>query len=166
MSIRAWCIWSALIFWSALTMTFAADAEEAETTQPYLLGFEHRDLRTSKMSDLESLAGKPVALVFFEPDCSWCFRQVKVLKQLVKRCEDAFTPVALGIHGDRRRLKKELFKLKFPYPAYVASKQLVDEMDGIPATPIMLIADERGYFAQYFRGLTKAEALEPYLCSS
>ncbi len=132
--------------------------------KPQLLGFEHKNLRSGQVTDLKQLKGKPVAIMFFEPECSWCIKQARVLNQLQEQCNQSFTPVMLGVHGNFVALKRALFDLGVKLPAYRASKSLVKAMGGIPATPIMLVTDEQGRYRKYYRGLTKETKLKPLLC--
>ncbi|QIZ78710.1 hypothetical protein [Ferrimonas lipolytica] len=62
-------------------------------------------------------------------------------------------------------LKRTLFEIGVEFPAYQASKEIVSQLGGIPATPIMLKAGNDGRFRRHFRGFTDADSLQPLLCS-
>ena len=155
---RLWQVWLVAVL--GLFPALAA----ADSSAPQLLGFEHKNLRSGEVTDLSQLSGKPVAMMFFEPDCSWCVKQARILDSLKQQCQGSFTPVMLGVHGNRMALKRVLFDLGVKLPAYKASKSLVRKMGGIPATPIMLVTDELGRYRRYFRGMTGPDKLKPLLC--
>lgn len=156
------CLLAVLGLAPALT---SATTSKQRQEQPQLLGFEHKNLRSGQVTDLTQLAGKPVAMMFFEPECSWCIKQARILEKLQSQCENSFTPVMLGVHGNRVALKRALFDLGVKLPAYKASKPLVQAMGGIPATPILLVTDKEGRYRQYYRGMTTKDKLQPLLCS-
>lgn len=154
--------WRYLIAAGLLWLPLQGAAEEAEA--PQLLGYEHKNLRSGEVTDLTALKGKPVAMMFFEPDCSWCIKQARLFAGLQEQCQQQFSTVLLGVHGKQIALKRTLFDLGVKLPAYQASKALLHDMGGIPATPIMLITDEQGRYRRYFRGMTEQEQLTPLLC--
>lgn len=157
--IKYWQVYLLAVLGLAPALTGATSTE-----QPQLLGFEHKNLRSGQVTDLTQLAGKPVAMMFFEPECSWCIKQAKILERLQTQCEQSFTSVMLGVHGNRVALKRALFDLGVKLPAYKASKPLVKAMGGIPATPILLVTDKEGRYRQYYRGMTTKDKLTPLLC--
>ncbi|WP_051252580.1 TlpA family protein disulfide reductase [Ferrimonas kyonanensis] len=155
-----WRLWLVAVL--GLLPALATASSEA----PQLLEFEHRNLRSGEVTDLTHLAGQPVVMMFFEPDCSWCIKQARILDKLQQQQHNSFIPVMLGVHGNRLALKRALFDLGVSLPAYQASRALEREMGGIPATPILLVADKQGHYLRYFRGLTTPEQLIPLLSST
>ena len=89
---------------------------------------------------------------FFEPDCSWCYRQMKTLNRLHEDCPHRVQPLLVGINGNRRQLQKELRKAKVRYPAFSANRDLLRTTGKIPATPLTLIVDRQGQFLSAIRG--------------
>lgn len=138
----------------------AAPLSAAQLTVDY----QFKDLRGQTTSNLAHLHGKPVAMMFFEPECPWCIKQARVLKKLHQECEQQVHPVALGVNGDNVRLKRALFRLNFPFEAYRPPSNLVQEMGGIPATPILLLLDEHGVLIKGYRGYTAMDELKAQLC--
>ncbi|MFQ6371167.1 TlpA family protein disulfide reductase [Shewanella sp. YIC-542] len=120
-----------------------------------------QDLRGQHHTSLATLPGNTVAVMFFKPDCPWCHKQAKALDKLHQQC--AFIhPVALGVNGNKLALKKALFNLQFPYPGYMAPRNLIADLGGIPATPITLLLQQGNVIAA-FRGFTPAETLAEQL---
>lgn len=128
----------------------------AEDLSQYTL----KDLRGGQSTSLAALPGDVVAVMFFEPECIWCRKQAQVLKHLHQQCNKV-APVALGVNGDRIFLKKALFNMQFPFPGYLAPNNLVNDLGGIPATPITLLLQNQqlvGVFRGYKSIKTIAEA--------
>lgn len=135
----------------------------AKTDSPQLLSYSHTDLQSGEMHSLENLKGKPTLMMFFEPQCPWCFKQGKAFNELLRQCPNAINIVALGSNGDKVSLKKELWKMRLHFPGYKAGQTILNDIGQIPATPITLIADEQGHFSSYLRGYVKLDQLLPML---
>jgi len=140
-----------------LTMIFCA--LPAEAVSPDILGYQHENLLTGEVETLERMRGKSSFLLFFQPACKWCLRQSRVLDSLLLSCPGQLNAAALGVHGSRHELKREVRKTHPDFPAYMAGEGLLNELNGIPATPIMLLADAQGAYAGSFRGFVAAEQL-------
>ena len=124
-----------------------------------LLEFELRSLDQPEAHALERYEGKPVIMVFFEPECSWCLRQVRAINEIDEMCGDEFDALAIGVNATRAALQKELRRLRPNFPAYQASPELLESLGGIPATPISLLGDARGEFVSWARGYKKVDEL-------
>jgi len=120
--------------------------------QPDLLRFEHENLRTGKVEALDGLRGKAALLLFFGPSCSWCLKQSRTLVSMLDTCPLQLDAAALGVHGSRHELKAELRRLRPDFGAYMTGRKMLAELNGVPATPVMLLADRAGRFTQYFTG--------------
>lgn len=128
-----------------------------------ILVYEHENLRSGQVEALDSLRGKPSLLLFFQPGCKWCYRQARGLEQLQEVCPDRINVAALGVFGNRHELKKELKRLRPAFPAFKAGKDMLSDLDGVPATPVMLLADHNGGFKEVFSGYIPKEDLQEYL---
>lgn len=129
---------------------------EAET----LLDFELRSLEGPERHSLQQYRGTPVMMMFFEPDCSWCFKQFRVFNQLSDECAGSVRLVAVGVNGSRRELLSEYRKSKPQFPTYQASASLLDAIGGVPATPFTLVADAQGQPLGWLRGYMGASRLK------
>lgn len=135
----------------------------AVASAPDILGFQHENLRNGQTEALDELRGEASLLLFFQPDCKWCLKQSKTLDKLLARCPEQLNAAALGVHASRHELKKELRRLRPDYPAYKTGDGMLGELQGVPATPVMLMADAQGRFAQSFRGYVPEKELAQIL---
>lgn len=147
----------------AILLVLGAALTSVNASTPDILSFEHENLRNGQVEALEQLRGKTSFLLFFQPDCKWCLKQSRVLDRLLKTCPGRLNAAALGVHGSRHALKKELRRLRPGFPAYKTGVTMISELQGVPATPVMLLADERGTFTQSFRGYLPADELSRIL---
>ena len=111
--------------------------------------------------------GKFLLLNFFEPDCSWCYRQMKVFNQINTHCSRQLQPLSVGVHGDKRSLRQVLRRAKVSYPSALGTQELQQMVGGIPATPWTLIFGPEGQLLVKLRGYVKFEQLLasfPELC--
>lgn len=143
----------------AIVLLALAYTLPAAASSPDLLGFQHENLRSGQTEALDELRGEASFLLFFQPNCKWCLKQSKILDKLLARCPGQLNAAALGVHANRHELKKELRRLRPDYPAYRTGAGLLNALQGVPATPVMLLADEEGRFAQSFRGYVPEEEL-------
>lgn len=138
----------------------------ASAGTPSLLEFDLRSLEAPEVHRLTRYQGKPVLMVFFEPECSWCLRQVKAINKLGSRCGESFEALAIGVNGSRARLQKELRRLRPDFPAYQASPQLIESLGGIPATPLSFLGDASGGYVNWLRGYAAEDELEAFMQST
>lgn len=158
-----------LTFWLAVLAVAPATGEEAS---PSLLAYNLKSLQDPEIHALDIYEGKPVVMVFFQPNCNWCAKQIDAINDLSKQCSHKFEAIAVGIGGNRTELRKELRRLRPDFPAYQASPRLIAEMGGVIATPIILLGDARGEFRNWTRGFVPGEdlkklvvAIDPGTCS-
>ncbi len=121
---------------------------------------EHRSLslhdflnKTGSEDNKETSKEKIILLSFFEPNCPWCYRQMKVFNKLQDTCNHSIQPVMVGINGNAIALRKDLRKAKVHFPALKANKQLRQQFD-VPATPWTLMIDAEGQLITTIRGYT------------
>ena len=128
-----------------------------------LLDFELRSLQEPDVHSLIRYQGKPVLMLFFQPDCGWCFRQVRVINELAEQCDDGFEAVAVGVRGSRGELRKELRRIRQDFPAYQASPRLLEALGGVETTPLMLVGDDEGDLVTWMRGYIATDRLHTVL---
>lgn len=131
----------------------------ANTVAESLLDFSLPDLQAQGDVDLSQYRGKVLLVSFFEPDCPWCFRQMKDFNRLVESCEHQLQPIAVGVNGNRQQLRKELRKAKVQFPGLKANRELIDAIGEVPATPWTLVADQRGKLVATLRGYHRLQSL-------
>ena len=142
-----------------LLLLAVAGPAAAEDASASLLGFELRSLEAPEYHSLERYRGKPVLMVFFQPDCTWCQRQFRAINELAETCDYAFEAMAVGFRGNRGELRKELRRLRPEFPAYQASPALMDSIGSIDATPLILIGDSSGKLVTWLRGYIPSDEL-------
>ncbi len=141
------------------TLLLAVFSASAASQTP-LLGYTLRDLNSAKNNmDLKQFEGTPVMFVFFEPDCPWCFKQVKTTNQVWSNCPESFQPIAVGVHGNRSQLKKEAHRLRAQFPTLQASPELINDIGEIPGTPLIIFSDNSGNYTAHYRGFHNRERL-------
>ncbi|MCY4045142.1 MAG: hypothetical protein OXE99_08680 [Cellvibrionales bacterium] len=94
---------------------------------------------------------QPLLLLFFEPNCTWCLKQSKVLN-LLGSCEKAFSVAGIGVNGNLLALKKMGWQLKANYPLYLATPAFLKRVPAIEATPTLLWVDAKGVVQGQHRG--------------
>jgi len=146
-----------IILWLALLAVAPAIGDESS---PSLLAYELKSLQEPEIHSLARYDGQPIVMVFFQPDCNWCAKQVDAINDLNEKCGREFGVIAVGVGGTRTELRKELRRLRPDFPAYQASPRLIAEMGGVIATPITLLGDARGAFRNWTRGFVPAEDLK------
>ncbi len=127
------------------------------------LDFRLEALRSGATETLDRLTGKPTFLVFFEPRCRWCAKQIEALQALREGCSKRFRAVAIGVHGDRAGYRRFLRRAEVELPAYRASPQLVAAIGGVPATPYSLFLEADGTPSHRLRGAIPAPKLRQWL---
>ena len=124
-----------------------------------LLDFTLADLHRSEPRPLDEFRGKLVLISFFEPDCRWCYRQMRAFNRLGRQCDASLQPLAVGINGSVAQLRRELRRAKVKFPAFRASRRFLDDAGGVPATPWTLLLDPAGKVMATLRGYIPYEQL-------
>ncbi|MBX2848611.1 MAG: conjugal transfer protein TraF [Acidiferrobacterales bacterium] len=127
-----------------------------------LLNYQLKELNGIESHHLERYRGDTVLMVFFQPDCSFCVKQSKVLNQIQEKCAD-FQVIGVGVNGSRNDLQVELRAMRANYPAYQISPALQAEVGKVVGTPLMLIANKNGQFTQHLQGYQQIDVLTPEL---
>ncbi len=139
------------LFIISVFFSFTTDAS-SEDNSINLHRYSLSSLQKDGEISLAAYKDKIILLSFFEPDCKWCNKQMKALNKLQQQCGHSVQPVAVGVHGKRRELKQELRKAKVSYPAFLASRELLETTGNIASTPITLVIDESGEFVAPLQG--------------
>ena len=142
---------------------YSSSPGAASPTAQSPLNFQLEELRSAEMESLESFAGSPIFLVFFEPRCSWCAKQIAALQDLLERCPGQFRAVALGVHSDIPGYRRFLRRAEVELPAYRASPKLQAAIGGVPATPYTLFLDAAGKPTHRLRGAIDTAQLSHWL---
>lgn len=103
---------------------------------------------------------KVVFITFFEPDCPWCYRQMKVLNRVASECGHHLQPVAVGINGDAHSLRHELRRAKVSFPTAKATPELLQLVGAVPATPWTLIFRPPDQFLGKLQGYMEFEKIQ------
>lgn len=129
------------------------------------LHFQLEELRSGEQHHLARFAGSPLFLIFFEPRCPWCAKQISTLQGLLERCPNKLRAVAVGVHGDLPGYRRFLRRAQVEIPAYRASPQLQAAIGGVPATPYTLFLDATGRPTHRLRGAIAAPQLSQWLAA-
>ena len=142
----------------------SAQEFDSETKGIYSLSL--KSLSKPEIVSLNTVKHKHLLISFFEPECRWCYRQLRMLNKLQQTCDDNIQPIMIGIHGTRQVLQQELRLINVTLPAFEASEALLKLTGNIDATPITFIVNEDGAITQRLRGYTPNHAIYQQLCPS
>ena len=138
----------------AMSVAFSATA----MAEVDVLDYELRDLESADDVNLADYRGSVILLMFFEPDCTFCLRQTRILNDLISSCE-GFQPIGVGVNGTRRALQGERRRLRADFPLVQINPQLQAEVGDIIGTPVMLLTDTAGRLVTWAQGLQSREVL-------
>lgn len=136
-----------------LLLIAAGDAQSTD-----LLNYELRSLDEVGTRSLETLRGTPTVMMFFEPACSWCLKQTRVLNELRRQC-DGLNVVAIGVNGDRRSLLDTASRMRAQFPVFQISARMQSDIGRIEGTPLLMFADSTGNYGRHFRGYQQLDRL-------
>jgi peroxiredoxin len=140
---------------AALLLGLLAFATRAEVD---ILDYTLRDLATSSDVSLADFRGRLSILMFFEPDCPYCFRQARALDALLATCPD-IQPIAIGVNGDRAALQKEMRRMRAEFPVLQIDAHFQADLGKVVATPLLLLSDRNGMLVTHLRGLQSEDVL-------
>jgi hypothetical protein len=150
--------WLAAVVWAA-ALSLPANAGTDQSLFDFRLG----DLRSGEIRSLEGYRGTPSFLVFFEPGCPWCVKQMRALEELGAACPGRIQTLTAGVHGNLPEYRRLIRVAGTEHPAFVASDRLVAAIGGVPATPYTLFLDRKGRPTHRLRGLVPAPELRTWL---
>ena len=149
---------------TVLSLLLLAFSPAISGEQANLLDFELKSLLQPEYHALGRYEGRPLVMVFFQPECNWCAKQVRAINELRERCD--FEAIAVGVGGTRAELRKELRRIRPDFPAYQASPRLIEAMGGVLATPMTLLGDADGAFLNWSRGFLSGGKLQQLMQTS
>lgn len=96
---------------------------------------------------------------FFEPNCSWCLRQIKALNKLQQQCSVQVNITLIGIHGNKQQLRKVLHKARNTLPATQYHPELRKLLGKINVTPTNAFFDQNSTLVSSLPGYIKLDKL-------
>jgi thiol-disulfide isomerase/thioredoxin len=141
-----------------LAVALLAFAASTATAEVDILDYRLRDLLSSDAMELDVFRGGISVLMFFEPECPYCYRQARVLNQLQRECRDLH-PVAVGLNGNRQTLQSEAERMRAEFPVLEIDERLQKDLGKIEGTPLMLVGDRSGMLVTWLRGLQSIDTL-------
>ena len=114
---------------------------------------------------LANYKGAPLITAFFMPNCRWCQRQHKVLKEIQHSCPQIKT-VMLGVQGSKQKLRHELKREKNTFPAFLANNNLIQAVGADSPVPMMLLFNSEGTLTFKTVGYTNQEELTKLITQS
>lgn len=127
------------------------------------LNYSLKSLNSADKVSLQQYKDKPTLMIFFEPKCRWCFKQIRELSQLQSNCHQRFNTLAMGINGSQKALRQFYSRTGVELPAFEVSKRMAADIGTIPATPITILIDEEGQAFGAVRGYKPIAKLQPLL---
>jgi thioredoxin-related protein len=149
--------------WQALLLVLFLALPGMATGAPSLLDFRLGDIRSGEMRSLQEFQGRRTFLVFFEPDCPWCVKQMRALEELGQQCPERIQTVTAGVHGKLPEYRRLLRVAGTDQPAFMASNRLVAAIGGVTATPYTLFLDARGQPTHRLQGYIPAPEMRVWL---
>jgi len=113
---------------------------------------------TQKLTAVED-NGLTTVTMIFQPDCSWCKKQGKVLAKAFQLCKSSINITLVGTKGNARQLKKELKHYPQDIPAFIADRKFLRSIGGYQASPTTLIFDNKGELVTKKRGFIPEDKL-------
>jgi hypothetical protein len=125
----------------------------AATAAPRLLDFSLPALTpTYAPLDLRRFEGKVTMLLLFEDGCSYCLSMIKNADALLRRNPEQLNLLLIGVGSDKNALAKWSDRVETQAEKVQADGEFLSAIGGVKATPIMLIANRKGEFAQKITG--------------
>lgn len=116
-----------------------------------------KSLLSGKREAVIKTNGRITIAMIYQPDCSWCKKQGRILKKLLEQCPKALNIALIGNQGSRKQLKRELKHFDKKLSAYQAESFFLREIGGVAASPTTLFFDEQGQLIAKRRGYIPQE---------
>ncbi|MEZ9142039.1 MULTISPECIES: TlpA family protein disulfide reductase [unclassified Shewanella] len=146
-----------LVLLTALAVGSTASADHTNTALS-VAQIQLKDLRTSQ-SSVSYHAEKPTVLMYFQPDCSWCKKQGKIITELLGECGNSVHFTLVGDKGSKSQLKRELRHFSADTPSKQSNKMFVRKSGGVKGFPTTLVLDTQGHVLAKRRGFTSETML-------
>ncbi|MCL1046448.1 thioredoxin fold domain-containing protein [Shewanella electrodiphila] len=146
-----------LVLLTALAVGSTASADHTNTALS-VAQIQLKDLRTSQ-SSVSYHAEKPTVLMYFQPDCSWCKKQGKIITELLGECGNSVHFTLVGDKGSKSQLKRELRHFSADIPSKQSNKMFVRKSGGVKGFPTTLVLDTQGHVLAKRRGFTSETML-------
>lgn len=121
--------------------------------------FTLKSLKTDQAEIEKSDNGLATVAMIYQPDCSWCKKQGKILAQLFEACQSSLNIAIVGTKGSSRQLKKELKHYHADIPAFKADRRFLRLIGGYQASPTTVIFNKSGNIIAKKRGYIPKEKL-------
>lgn len=143
-----------------------ASAQEFDVESKGIYSLSLKSLSKPEMVSLNTVKHKHLLISFFEPECTWCYRQLRMLNKLQQTCEDNIQSIMIGVHGTRQALQREFRLINVTLPAFETSEALLAFTGNIEATPITFLVREDGVITHKLRGYMPNHSIYHQLCPS
>lgn len=143
------------LFWLAST----AQTLLAQTMPLSADLFALRSLKVTTTHSTEKNTQLATLAMIYQPDCSWCKKQGKMLVKAFEQCQDSINIALVGTQGNVSQLKKELRHYHKNMPAFIADSHFLRNIGGYQASPTTLIFDQQGLLISKKRGFIAQEKL-------
>lgn len=97
------------------------------------------------------LSGKARLMLFFEPDCPWCLKQIRLLNKLQENCAEPEV-VGIGLNSSFRILKRTVQQYRPTFPTFFADEHLLSDLGDVAGLPFIIYVNQAGHFVKYARG--------------
>ncbi|MGB0894685.1 MAG: hypothetical protein ACPGUD_09785 [Parashewanella sp.] len=103
---------------------------------------------------------KTTLVMLFQPECSWCKKQSKLVNGILSECQGVIHFSMVGTNGSKRKLKQELAYYDSAIPVFYATRAFLRKIGGFQASPTTLVFDEGGKLRAKKRGFINRESLQ------
>lgn len=136
------------------------------TAAPTLLAYSLPALEVGEPElDLRRLTGKVTLLLLFEDQCSYCLSMIQRSQALVQQNPEQYHLVLIGVGSDPKALIAWSNRVPSHARKVLANKKFLSALGGVKATPLLLIANARGEFAQKISGAVSTKVLRAALAN-
>ena len=124
----------------------------AEEQSPKLIPFKGYDLDGKAIDLGDSLAKKPIMIIFWASWCPVCEDEIPKLNELVKKFQGRgmeFIGVNIGVNDSYKRAKAFSVRTKMDYPTLFDATGTIGEQYMVQGVPTMVLADKNGVIRFY-----------------
>jgi thioredoxin-related protein len=121
--------------------------------------FSLKPLASNRVAPEIDANGLVTVAMIYQPDCSWCKKQGKILERAFNQCKKSMNIALVGTKGNTRQLRKELKHYHDDIPAFIADRKFLRDIGGYQASPTTLIYNEEGKLIVKKRGFIPEQKL-------